>query len=123
MVAAHQGIAEGKLLRTLLRDLGIECKIHLCVDSKSAIAFGRKRGPGKRKHLERKALQLQEDVRTGVVELHYSPSEGLVADMLTKPLTTPRFSMLTEKIGMRAQKQQVEMSNIEFDDDELIEID
>ena len=85
-------------------------------DSKSGLQVGLKRGLGRLKHMDIRYLSLQDEVRSGNMELQFVPGLENVADMLTKPLTKQRFQLLCHKVGMIHQddgEQEIDMITVE----------
>ena len=52
------------------------------------------------KHIEIKYHYVRETIRDGYISLEYCPTEEMIADLLTKPLTRERFTRLREAMGL-----------------------
>ena len=72
-------------MKSIMNDLGWDCKIRLLVDSSAAKSIASRTGLGKLRHLEIKFLWLQECVRRGKVIVSKVRGEVNPADVLTKP--------------------------------------
>jgi len=72
-------------MKSIMSDLGWDCKIRLLVDSSAAKSIASRTGLGKLRHLEIKFLWLQECVRRGKVVVSKVRGEVNPADVLTKP--------------------------------------
>ena len=72
-------------MKSIMCDLGWDCKIRLLVDSSAAKSIASRTGLGKLRHLEIKCLWLQECVRRGKVVLSKVRGDINPADVLTKP--------------------------------------
>ncbi len=75
--------------------------IHLGMDSTAAAAFSMRRGPGAMKHIQIKFMSLQDDVGNEEVTISYVPTDELVADYLTKPVTVQKLDQFKMYIGLR----------------------
>ena len=80
-----RGGAQALGMRSILRDLGIECKIRLKTDATVAKSVASRKGCGKIRHIEVNQLWLQEKVNLGEIEIEKGRGEINRADALTKP--------------------------------------
>ena len=107
ITAASMGLQEAKLLVSMIKEihtaLSLEMNpmIHLSMDSTAAAAFSARRGPGAMKHIQIKLLSVQDDVRNKEVKISYVPTNDLVADYLTKPVTAQKLNDFKAYIGLR----------------------
>nr|GEU54580.1 ribonuclease H-like domain-containing protein [Tanacetum cinerariifolium] len=90
-------------MRTQLQDYGLNYNnIPLYCDSQSAIAISC--NPVKHfrtKHIHTRYHFIKEQVKNGIIELHFVRTEYQLADMFTKALPEDRFKYLVRRIGMR----------------------
>ena len=89
------------MLRTSVKDLGLDAKIELYCDSSSARAFAARRGIGKQRHIQTRYLWLQERValkhlRICKVSTHENP-----ADLFTKQLDKVKLEKFSKMLGQR----------------------
>ena len=87
LYAGTKCAAEGIGIQSLCRDLGMECKVEVLLDSTAALALGQRQGLGKAKHIQIQDLWLQEGVRERKFGLSKVASERNLADLGTKGLT------------------------------------
>jgi len=83
--ALVRAASEALGMKSIMHDLGWDCKIRLLVDSSAAKSIASRTGLGKLRHLEIKFLWLQECVRMGKVVLSKVRGDINPADVLTKP--------------------------------------
>ena len=83
--ALVRAASEALGMRSIMNDLGWDCKFRLLVDSSAAKSIASRTGLGKLRHLEIKLLWLQECVRRGKVVVSKVRGEVNPADVLTKP--------------------------------------
>jgi len=83
--ALVRAASEALGMKSIMNDLGWDCKIRLLVDSSAAKSIASRTGLGKLRHLEIKFLWLQECVRRGKVIVSKVRGEVNPADVLTKP--------------------------------------
>lgn len=53
------------------------------------------------KHIDIQHHFVREKVEAGEVKIEFKPTEEMVADALTKPISYPRFKKLVEDMGLR----------------------
>ena len=101
LVAANTGATEARFLQSLMEELGVTAKIVIETDSSSAEKVTRKRGVGRMRHLAIKELWLQDEVRSGRIEVKHV--KGLVnpADLMTNALPRKRLWELCELVGLQ----------------------
>lgn len=91
-------------LEKLLKDLGeeVEEPITIFEDNQSCIKQLKQEGVTKRsKHIDTKFHFVKDLAASGRVAVHYCPSEEMLADILTKPLSRLKLENLREQIGLR----------------------
>jgi hypothetical protein len=96
-------------LRQLCADLGIKVSgpTPFAQDNKSAIIIMLKGGTFKRtKHMIGKMAYLRERIKMGDIHLHYVPTEDMLADMLTKPVSRETLRRHGSRFGFTSQRQQ-----------------
>ena len=70
-------------------------------DNLSTIILGTNGGNFKRtKHLIIRESFVREKIQNGQIELRHCPTELMIADFLTKPLTRAKLGTLLEKINL-----------------------
>ncbi len=87
--------------REMLEELGFkQTKVPMKVDSTCAMQILKQgMGPFKRaKHIKVRYFWLKELIEQGMLELIYTPTDELVADILTKPLVGWKFKYLLKKL-------------------------
>ena len=93
------------LLRTeaLLADIGLRfTEKQLVSDSTAALSVSEGSCSWRTRHLRIRAQWLYEQVTTGKINVVHCRDEPLVADMLTKPMSSARMAMLFRLWNMRA---------------------
>ena len=56
------------------------------------------------KHIDVRYNYIREAINEEIIQLKYCPTENMVADILTKPLTKGRYEMLRDKMGLEKVK-------------------
>ena len=54
------------------------------------------------KHIDIKFHYVREALEDGIINLIYCPTEQMIADILTKPLTRQRFETLRLEMGLKS---------------------
>ncbi|KAK8945162.1 hypothetical protein KSP39_PZI008022 [Platanthera zijinensis] len=101
--AMAHGVCEGLWLRALLSDLGLveEGSIRLYCDNKSAISIAHNPVQHDRtKHIEVDRHFIKENIERGIICTPFVPSNGQLADILTKGLSGNYFDRIVNKLGM-----------------------
>ena len=109
--ALATGVAELAWLRQVLCDLGIFLPSAPAIwcDNTSAIALASNLVFHSRtKHIEVDYHFVRERVVRGDLHLHFISTEDQLADLFTKPLSTPRFLKLTSKLMFSAPTHSLE---------------
>jgi len=91
--------------RRLVAELGfpVEGPTKLNEDNQGVIALVQSETPwsGRNKHIDLRFHFPRFHSKRGTVAIEYCPTEGQIADILTKPLTVDRHRMLVKKMGMK----------------------
>lgn len=101
--AMAQGICELLWLKIILEDLKIKWggPMKLYCDNKSAISIAHNPVQHDRtKHIEVDRHFIKEKLDSGLICTPYVPSQGQLADILTKGLSSPIFERIVSKLGM-----------------------
>ena len=98
--ALVRAASEALGMKSIMNDLGWDCKIRLLVDSSAAKSIASRTGLGKLRHLEIKFLWLQECVRRGKVIVSKVRGEVNPADVLTKPKSLEDMRVLLNFSGI-----------------------
>ena len=102
LLSMAEGGREGRFVQTVLKEIGdVESSLELYTDSASSAAVTMKRGMGRMKHLELRALYLQDEVRAGRLRVLHIGTNDNPADLLTKPLKAERIKWLMGAFGLR----------------------
>jgi hypothetical protein len=103
-VALASAAQEALWLRQLLGDLTMNQSakpILIFEDNQSAIAMTKNpQYHGRSKHIDIKHHFVREQVEHGAVVLQYCPTENMIADLLTKGLSSQQFEKLRQHFGM-----------------------
>lgn len=92
---------EGKLAQTILQEIhGSPVALEMYTDSWSAIAVTERRGPGRIKHLDLRALYLQDEVREGRLRMVHIGTAVSPADLLTKACKAKVIQNLLPMFGL-----------------------
>ena len=76
LAALNTGATEGKLMQTLLGEIGVTASLRLCSDSLSAVKVTAKRGCGRMRHLEGKRLWPQEETKQKHPTIEHIPESS-----------------------------------------------
>lgn len=103
-MALTQAAKEAIWLRRLLAELGFRTQEPTIIheDNQSAIALAK--NPvyhARSKHIDIQHHFIRDKVESGEVDLSYTPTENMIADVLTKPLPKTRFRDLVISMGLR----------------------
>ena len=103
-VALASATQEATWIRQLLQDLHQQ-QIDPTVtqeDNQAAIVFTQNpQSHAKMKHIDIRYHFVREKVQDNTVQLHYCPTSDMVADVLTKGLSSEKFSRLRQLSGVR----------------------
>ena len=87
LYAAALGASELKGIISMMRDLGYEKKPVLTIDAKATEHILHRQGIGKLKHIDVAYLWIQDEIRSGRLQVRRVRSEDNIADLGTKPLS------------------------------------
>ena len=99
-------------MQSLWAELGVDLRLRLWSDASAARACMAKRGLGRNKHWDLRALWLQELVYRGRVEVHSVPTEKNISDINTKALPVDRHRKLAKSIGMQYHDEDTQNLNM-----------
>jgi len=103
-VALSSAAQEAVCLRSLLNDLHVDISKPTLIyeDNQSAIAVAMSQNTvqKRRKHIDVRHHFIQEAIQNGTICVQYCPTDYMVADILTKPLTRGQFETLRTKLGL-----------------------
>ena len=94
---------EAVWLQQLMKDLQMDCTTATTIydDNHGTIAISRNPGLHKRtKHTDIKYRFVREKTQDGTIEQKYCPTNEMVADILTKPVSKGKFEYLRCKLGL-----------------------
>ena len=102
-MAAAAAVKEGLWLRKLLCDLGINTKtVNILADNQSAIKILRNPISSLRsKHIDVMHHFARERVMRNEVVFSYTPTNLMIADVLTKPLAGEKYNFCREAMGVK----------------------
>ncbi len=105
-VALSTATQETIWLRRLLDSLKTSPSgaITVMEDNQGAIAIAKNPvAHARTKHIDIRYHFIRETIQEGLIELHYCPTEKMLADILTKPLSKGRFHFIREAMGIKKQ--------------------
>ena len=97
--AMVKAAAEGLGIQALAKDLGLQLKLRLWVDSTAAKAIVSRIGLGKVRHMEVKYLWAQQAHKDGRFDVHKIASEKNPADINTKPKSAAEMAPKIKSVG------------------------
>ena len=104
-VALCRATQEATWIRRLLSDLHSlpEQPTVIMEDNQGALYIAKNQAVQARtKHIDIRYHYIREALSNGTVDLHYCPTEHMIADIFTKPLARKRFENLRVKLGLLA---------------------
>jgi hypothetical protein len=113
ILALAEAIKDAMLLRTILKEMGIDVTIVAWSDSTACILSTFRRGLGRLRHMDLRLAWLQDLVREHVLVMKHVPTERNTADVLTKSLPLKGHLRHTEDLGLHP-----EVAIIDGDDDD-----
>ncbi|KAJ3522289.1 hypothetical protein NMY22_g11955 [Coprinellus aureogranulatus] len=90
-------------MRTLLKEIGVEVKgpSPLMVDNQSALrVLNNPEHHGRMKHIDVKYHWVRDAVKQGKIEVHFLPTQDMIADIFTKPLPRPAIEQHRRALGL-----------------------
>ena len=102
-MAASHSAKEAMWLRLLMADVGcmLDGATTIKCDNQGCIALAKNpKHHSHTKHIDVRHHFIREAIEHKVIELEYCPTEGMVADVLTKALARERHVMLTKAMGL-----------------------
>jgi len=107
LVACSEACRESEWIWYLLEELGhnLDKPIQVLCDNTSVVAIAK--NPGNHngtKHIAIRHLYIRELIQNGKVQIKYCWTEDMIADILTKPVSTKLFIKLRHLMGVRPVK-------------------
>uniref|UniRef100_A0AAV1UIR5 Uncharacterized protein n=1 Tax=Peronospora matthiolae TaxID=2874970 RepID=A0AAV1UIR5_9STRA len=103
-MALSEATQEATWLKTFMRDLGEEAgdnALTIYEDNQGAIALAENPEFHKRtKHIDIRYHFVREKVEKNQVVLQYCPTQDMLADIMTKAIAAPQFTILRTKLGI-----------------------
>ena len=102
-IALSGASQEAAWLHKLLRELGfpVEGPITIYEDNQSAICLSKSnRNHPKTKHIDIKYNYIRSVINQNIVEVEYCPTSEMLADILTKGMTSDKFLKLRNLLGL-----------------------
>jgi len=100
LVAIAAAATHAKLVVSMFEEIGEPVKVKIFSDSKAALQFMQRRGPGRIRHLDIRRMWLQEETHKGTIQLEHLRGENNPADLLTKSPPKQRFQKLRGMLGV-----------------------
>ena len=91
-------------LKNLFTEMGFSVPLGLpmCIDNQSAMQVAKNpEHHGRMKHLDFKYYWLRDEVEKKVLAVDYIPTDSMVADILTKPLTKVKVLEACRQLGLQ----------------------
>jgi hypothetical protein len=104
-MALLQATKESIWIQRFLKELGreIDCSSVIFEDNQGAIALANNpEYHARTKHIDVQYHFVRECVEMGKIKLVYCPTEEMIADALTKPLSRDRFEKLVSRMGLES---------------------
>ncbi|CAI5717429.1 unnamed protein product [Peronospora effusa] len=103
-MALSEATQEATWLKTFMRELGEEAgddALTIYEDNEGAIALAKNPEFHKRtKHIDIRYHFVREKVEKNQVVLQYCPTQDMLADIMTKAIAAPKFTILRTKLGI-----------------------
>ncbi len=115
-VALAATVQEVLYLRAMLRELGFQqiSATKIGEDNQATIKIARNpEHHGRCKHMDLRFFFVQERVQNGDVELVYTPTKDMPADLLTKAMVPHEFTRLRKLMGVLNLKQELHTQDLE----------
>ena len=103
--AATTGAADLLHLIEVMKFFGVDARGRLQTDSSACIGMASRKGVGRVRHLETRALWLQDVIDSERISIKKVPGEENLGDIGTKNLEYERHAYLTDAIGMHNMKE------------------
>lgn len=100
-IALSEACNEAILLKRILLDFGVTIHgpITIYEDNQSCIKLsGSEKVNNRSKHIDVKIYTVKDYVSSGVIEVEYCPTDDMVADIFTKPLSKIKFQKFKSKL-------------------------
>lgn len=102
-ISIAEAVNEVKWLRQLLEEMHIKIESATTIyeDNQGCIELVRDgKFSHKTKHIDTKYKMIRDIVKKGIIKCEYCPTEDMVADLLTKPLSATKHNYLREKCNL-----------------------
>ena len=99
LYAAVRTASEGLGVQSVAKDLGILCGQNLHLDASATMGLFNRRWLGKAKHVDMQNLWIQEASKSGRFVTKKVGTSVNPADLMTKPLPTPKIEQLMSLMG------------------------
>ena len=101
LLALNTGASEGRLVQSIMMELGMPVQLELLTDSSSAQAVTLRRGPGRMRHIEIRQLWLQEECRQHRLSVARVSTRENDADLFAKRVSATRLRELCSMLGLQ----------------------
>ena len=105
LYATAKTASEGLGIQSAAKDLGIVCGLNLHLDASATMCLVNRRGLGEAKHVDMQDLWIQEVSKAGRFVTKKVVTIVNPADLVTKPLSRPKFEQLMKLLGYRFVEQ------------------
>ena len=96
-----KGAAEGIGFCNILRDMGVEAKVVLFLDSTTAQAMSSRSGASKARHIDTRSYWIQDVIKRGVVTVFKVHTDKNPSDLLTKPKSLQDIRYKAGLVGVK----------------------
>ena len=109
--ASQEAVWLRQLLTTTLR-VSSNKPVTIMEDNQGAIAMLKNAiAHSRTKHIDIRYHYIHEAIQEGLIKVHYCPTNKMLADILTKPLSKGRFQELRQAMGMIQLMEYVQHDN------------
>ena len=105
-----KGASVGLGMRSIMRDLGIDCKVKVNTDASAAKGIATRKGLGKVRHIEVNQLWVQDKVGKGEIEISKISGAVNLADALTKHVDSERIAWHVANTGQSRESSRHEIA-------------